>query len=133
MSKDADIQWRARIFADNTLKAEVQKEIEKLALVLLGNYKLKTSYNKDGYDYIKPNKYRPYTFMGSWREWCVFGHSKTDLYLEVLKMLANDNSTYYPVVSYRQDNEWIEREKLEEIQEENQKYKKALEEFLNNK
>lgn len=128
-----NIEYRARVFADNTLKIEVQKEVQKLALVLLGNHKLKIDHNKEGYDHIRPNQFRPYTYKGSWREWMVFGHSRTDIYLEVLKMLANDDSTYYPIVSFRQDDKWIEREDYEKLQEENQKYKRALEDFLNNK
>lgn len=45
-----NILWRARVFADKTIKAEVQKEIEKLALVVLGNYKLKIEHSKEGFD-----------------------------------------------------------------------------------
>lgn len=110
-----DIEWRARIFADNTLKIEVQKEIEKLALVLLGNYKLKISYSKEGFE---TKNQRTMHYRGTWRERGVFGRTKTDVYLEVLRMLANDSSTYYPVVSYRRDDEWIEAEEYKKLNDE---------------
>jgi hypothetical protein len=125
-------EWNARLFADKVIKKAVQEEIEKLVLVVLGNHKLKIDYRKEGFDHVRPSKTgRPYTYSGSWREWFVLGHSKTDVYLEVLKMLANDSSTYHPIVSYRYDKDWVDREEYEALQEENQKYKKALEEFLN--
>jgi hypothetical protein len=124
-----DIQWRARVFSDKILKAEVQKEIYKLALVLLGNHQLKVEHKKEGFDrypYCKhttkqwcPVGSRTMHYMGRWREYVVFGHTRTDVYLEVLKLLANDNSTYFPVVSYRKDNDWVERKDFEELQEEN--------------
>lgn len=116
--------WEARTFSDKVLKAEVQNEIVKLAYVLLGNHQLKIEEDKEGFD--------PYTFCkhdtkkwcpvgnkkkyyrGRWREYVVYGSTRIDVYLEVLKMLANDSSVYYPVVDYRRDNEWIEREEHDE-------------------
>jgi hypothetical protein len=100
-----NIEYRARVFADKALKAEVQKDIEKLALVVLGNNKMKISYNKEGFK-ERENEYRTMRYKGSWREWVVFGETKTDVYLEVLRLLANDSSTYFPIVSYRKDDEW---------------------------
>jgi hypothetical protein len=119
-------EWYARLFADKVIKKAVQDEIEKLALVVLGNHKLKISYRKEGFDNVRQSKTgRPYTYSGSWREWFVLGHTKTDIYLEVLKMLANDSSTYYPIVSYRYDKDWINSEEYEALQEENRQIKEA--------
>lgn len=119
-------EWNARLFADKVIKKAVQDEIEKLALVVLGNHKLKISYRKEGFDNVRPSKTgRPYTYSGSWREWFVLGHTKTDIYLEVLRMLANDSSTYYPIVSYRYDKDWVDREEYEVLQEENKQIKEA--------
>jgi hypothetical protein len=118
-----DIEWRARIFADNTLKIEVQKGIQKLALVLLGNHKLKIEYSKDGFE---TKHQRTMHYRGSWREWMVFGRTKTDVYLEVLRMLANDDSTYYPIVSYRQDHEWIEVEEYKKLNEKFEQMKEKV-------
>ena len=115
-----DIEWRARIFADNTLKIEVQEEIQKLALVLLGNHKLRIGYSKEGFE---TRNYKTMRYSGSWREWRVLGETKTNVYLEVLKMLANDSSTYYPVVSYRTDDEWVEPKKHKKLNEELQRAK----------
>lgn len=121
-------EWNARLFADKVVKKAVQDEIEKLALVVLGNHKLKINYRKEGFDHVRQsNTGRPYTYSGSWREWFVLGHSKTDIYLEVLKMLANDSSAYYPIVSYRYDKDWVDREEYEKIQEENKQIKVAYE------
>ncbi|WP_258831463.1 hypothetical protein [Peribacillus frigoritolerans] len=131
-----DIQWRARVFADKTLKVEVQKEIVKLALVLLGNHQLKTEYSKEGFDrysYCKHNTKqfcpvgsKTMHYKGKWREYVVYGHTRTDVYLEVLRLLANDNSTYFPVVSYRTDNEWIDREEYKKIKDENKSMKQYV-------
>ncbi|MEK4030838.1 hypothetical protein MKZ02_20170 [Pseudobacillus sp. FSL P4-0506] len=138
-----DLQWRARIFADKALKAEVQKEITKLALVVLGNHKLKIEHNKEGFDsyvYCKHNTKqfcpvgsRTKHYRGRFRGYVVYGHTKMDVYLEVLKLLANDNSVYFPIVAPRTDDEWVEREEYDKLKEENQKYKKALEDLLNKK
>lgn len=129
MSMSEDLFWRARTFSDKVLKAEVQKEIIKLAYVLLGNQQLKIEENKEGFDrypYCKhdtkkwcPVGNRTMKYRGRWREYVVYGHTRVDVYLEVLKLLANDNSVYYPVVSYRRDNEWVDREEYEALQEEN--------------
>jgi hypothetical protein len=130
MSFSEDIEWRARVFSDKVLKAEVQNEIKKLALVLLGNHKLKISYSKEGFE---TRNHRTMHYMGRWREWVVLGRTKTDVYLEVLKMLANDSSTYYPVVSYRLDDQWVESEgyknlndKFVKLQEENEQRKEVM-------
>lgn len=119
-------EWNARLFADKVIKKAVQDEIEKLALVVLGNHKLKITYRKEGFDNVRPSETgRPYIYRGSWREWIVLGHTKTDIYLEVLKMLANDSSTYYPIVSYRYNNDRVEREEYEVLQEENKQIKES--------
>lgn len=97
-----DIEWRARIFSDNTLKIEIQKEIQKLALVLLGNNKLKIRCNKEGFE---TRDQRTMYYEGFWCEWRVLGKTRTDVYLEVIRMLGNDDSTYYPVVSFKYDDE----------------------------
>jgi len=123
MNFSKDVEWRARIFSDNVLKVEVQNEIKKLALVLLGNNKLKISYSKEGYE---TRNYKTMHYMGRWREWVVFGRTRTDVYLEVLKMLANEDSTYYPVVSYRLDDDWIETEKYKDMNEEFEKARNQL-------
>lgn len=124
-----NIHWRARVFADKTLKAEVQKEIEKLVLVVLGNHQLKIEHSKEGFDkypYCKHNtkKYCPVGskkmhYRGSWDCWVVYGNTKTDVFLEVLKLLANDNSVYFPIVSHRRNDEWVERSKVEKLKEQN--------------
>lgn len=107
--------WEARTFTDKLLKAGVQREIVKLAYALLGNNKLHIEHSKEGFDpypYCKHstktycpvgNKKRYY--KGKWREYVVYGHTKLDIYLEVIKCLANDNSVYYPIVSYRREDE----------------------------
>ncbi|MFE4523970.1 hypothetical protein ACFRCQ_17990 [Cytobacillus firmus] len=121
-------EWNARLFADKVIKKAVQEEIEKLALVVLGNYKLKITHRKEGFDHVRQSSTgRPYTYSGAWREWFVLGHSKTDVYLEVLRMLANDSSTYYPIVSYRYDKHWVDREEFEKLQAENKQVKDAYE------
>lgn len=127
MSEKENLEWQTRIFLDKTIKKAVQFEIEKLALAVLGNKKLKISHKKEGFDrysYCKhetkqycPVGNKTWQWMGSWEEWVVFGHTKTDVYLEVLKMLANDNSTYYPIVAFRQNDHWVEREKVEKYKE----------------
>lgn len=137
-----DLFWRARTFADKTLKDEVQKEIIKLAYVMLGNHQLKIEENKEGFDrypYCKhdtkkwcPVGSKTMRYRGRWCEYVVYGHTKTDIYLEVLKLLANDNSVYYPVVSYRRENEWIEREEYEALQEENKLMKQYVKNGLEN-
>lgn len=136
-----DLFWRARTFSDKVLKAEVQKEIVKLAYVLLGNHQLKIEESKEGFDrypYCKhdtkrwcPVGNKTMRYRGRWREYIVYGQTRTDVYLEVLKLLANDNSVYYPVVSYRRDNEWVEKEAYDEVVEKNKKYRKVIEEALN--
>lgn len=102
--------WNARTFTDKVIKSAVQKEIETLALVVLGNNELKIDYCKDGFEsniYCdstyksfcpsgKSKKYR-----GSWRNYVVMGQTKTDVYLEVLRCLANDSSLYIPITDYR--------------------------------
>ncbi|MED0673840.1 hypothetical protein P4S95_27225 [Aneurinibacillus aneurinilyticus] len=123
-----DTIWNARIFADKVLKREVQTEIEKLALVVLGNKQLKIRYRKEGFDryaYCKhttkqfcPIGDKKMYYQGSWEEWVVYGQTKTDVYLEVLRCLANDSSIYYPIVSYRRNDEWVEREKVEKYKDE---------------
>lgn len=117
-----DIKWKARTFTDKVIKKAVQEEIEKLALVVLGNHKLLIKHNKEGFDKYPSCKHwekqycpvgnKKLTYMGRWREYVVFGTSKTDIYLEVLRLLANDNSVYFPIVSFRRDDEWVEREKV---------------------
>lgn len=131
-----DLQWRARIFSDKTLKAEVQKEITKLALVVLGNHKLKIEHSKEGFDpyvYCKhstkqfcPVGSRTKHYRGSWREWVVYGQTRTDVYLEVLRLLANDNSVYYPIVAPRTDDEWIDREEYNKLKTENEDIKRYV-------
>ncbi len=135
-----DLQWEARKFADKVLKKSVQDEIAKLALVLLGNHKLSVDYNKEGFDrypYCKHDtkKYCPVGsktmhYRGSWREYMVYGKTRTDVYLEVLKCLANEGSLYYPVVAFRGDDHWIEKEKYEQLKNENKKYEQAIKESL---
>lgn len=131
-----DLFWRARAFSDKVLKAEVQKEIIKLAYVLLGNHELTIEYNREGYDtypsckhhlkqWCPVNNKKKY-YRGKWREYVVYGNTKLDIYLEVLKLLANDNSVYYPIVSYRRDSEWVEHEKYKALQEENKKMKQYI-------
>lgn len=137
MSNSENFFWEARTFSDKVLKKAVQDEIYKLALVLLGNHQLKIEHNKEGFDrysYCKhstkqwcPTGNKAY-YCGRWREYIVYGRTRTDVYLEVLKMLANDNSVYYPVVSYRRDNEWISKEEVGEVQEERNRYYKGLNE-----
>lgn len=122
-----DFFWEARTFSDKVLKKAVQDEIYKLTLVLLGNHQLKIEHNPEGFDqyvYCKhttkqwcPVGNTKKTYRGRWREYVVYGRTRTDVYLEVLKMLANDNSVYYPVVSYRRDNEWVSREEVETYKE----------------
>lgn len=134
-----DLQWRARTFADKVLKSEVQKEIIKLALVVLGNHKLTIEHNKDGFDaytYCKhetkkfcPVGNKTMCYRGKWREYVVHGHTRTDIYLEVLKLLANDNSVYYPIVSARTDDEWIPKEKFGEVKSDSIRYRKGLKEI----
>lgn len=138
MSTSEDLFWRARVFSDKVLKTEVQKEIVKLAYVLLGNHQLKIEYSKEGFDrypYCKhttkqwcPVGNKTMHYRGRWREYVVDGHTRTDVYLEVLKVLANDNSIYYPVVSYRRDDEWISKEEVGDIQENIKRYHKGLNE-----
>lgn len=133
-----DLQWRARTFADKAIKAEVQKEIVKLALVVLGNHKLKIEHSEEGFDrypYCKhstkkfcPVGSKTMRYRGRWREYVVYGHTRTDVYLEVLKLLANDNSVYYPIVAPRTDDEWISKEEVGEIKEDLNRYYKGLNE-----
>ncbi|MCI1696482.1 hypothetical protein [Aneurinibacillus aneurinilyticus] len=123
-----DTQWRARVFADKVLKKEVQKEIESLALVVLGNHELKITHKKEGFDQYPhcrnwEKKYCPVggrkkTYMGKWGSYIVYGETRTDIFLEVLRCLANDSSLYFPIVSCRPDNEWVEREKVEKYKDE---------------
>lgn len=123
-----DLKWKARTFTDGVIKKAVQAEIEKLALVVLGNKQLKILHSKDGFDRYPycnhstkqfcPVGQRKMEWQGRWEEWVVFGHTKTDVYLEVLRLLANDNSVYYPIVSFRRDDEWVEREKVEKYKHE---------------
>lgn len=131
MSKN--IQWEARKFADKALKKAVQDEIAKLALVVLGNNQLKIEYSEEGFDpytYCKhtAKKYCPIgsskmRYRGKFREYYVYGATRTDVYLEVLKRLANDSSTYYPIVAPRLDDEYIEKKKYDELVE----FKRATE------
>lgn len=128
MSRSEDIKYRARVFLDKTIKAEVQKEIEKLAYAVLGNKTLKVEHRKEGFDkypYCKhdtknycPVGNKNYQYMGKWDQWIVYGQTRTDVYLEVLRMLANDSSTYFPIVSFRPDSEWVDRDKVEKYKEE---------------
>lgn len=120
-----DMQWNARTFSDKVLKKAVQDEIFKLALVVLGNHQLKVDYSKEGFDRYPFCKHttkqwcpvgnRTMHYRGRWREYVVYGRTRTDVYLEVLRLLANDDSTYYPIVSWRRDNEWVEREEHDKL------------------
>jgi hypothetical protein len=104
--------WKARMFANNVIKEAVQKEIEMLALVVLGNNELKIDYNENGFEsnvYCNSN-YKQFCpsgkrkkYMGSWKNCIVFGNTKTDVYLEVLRCLANDGSLYIPIVEWNKD------------------------------
>lgn len=57
-------------------------------------------------------------YRGSWDSWVVYGVTKTDVFLEVLKLLANEDSVYYPIVSPRRNDEWVERSKVEKLKDE---------------
>lgn len=122
-----DTKWGARTFADKVIKKAVQEDIEKLALVVLGNHQLKVEFNDDGFDpypYCNhgtkqycPIGHKKMKYRGRWLGYVVHGHTRTDIYLEVLRCLANDNSLYFPIVSHRRDDEWVEREKVETYKE----------------
>lgn len=123
-----DLKWRARTFCDGVIKKSVQDEIYKLMLAVLGNHQLKIEESKEGFDqysYCKhstkqycPVGNRKKHYMGRFCEWVVYGHTRLDVYLEVLRLLANDNSVYYPIISFRRDEEWVEREKVAQYREE---------------
>lgn len=123
-----DLNWKARTFTDTVIKKAVQDEIYKLMLVVLGNERLRIEESKEGFDqysYCKhstkqwcPVGNRKKHYMGRFRGYVVYGHTRLDVYLEVLKLLANDNSAYYPIVSFRKDDEWVEREKVEKYKSE---------------
>jgi hypothetical protein len=112
-----DANWEARKFLDKTIKDQVQHEIHKLALAVLGNHKLTITKAKDDkgfdkYTYCQhstktycPVGNRNWRYMGRFREYVVYGTTKTDIYLEVLKLLANDSSVYYPITSFNYNNE----------------------------
>ena len=131
-----DHQWNARVFSEKVLKKAVQGEICKLALVVLGNHKLSIEYSKEGFDnypYCKhstkqfcPVGSKRMHYKGSWRQYVVFGHTRTDVYLEVLRCLANDNSVYTPIVSYRRNDEWIEVEEYKKLSDEFEKMKEKI-------
>jgi len=100
--------WAARMFADKAIKAAVQKEIETLALVVLGNNELVIDFSEEGFDpypscrnwekkYCREKKRK---YRGKFRIYAVFGNTKTDIYLEVLKCLANNESFYIPITSW---------------------------------
>lgn len=118
-------KYKAQVFCDGVIKKAVQEEIEKLAMAVLGNHKLKIDFCEEGFDQYPYCKHETKSFCpigsrikkykGNWREYVVFGHTKTDVYLEVLRMLANKNSTYYPIVSFRYDDDWFERDKVTQL------------------
>lgn len=103
--------WDARMFADKTIKCAVQKEIKMLALVVLGNNKLTIDYKEDGFDSYPscknweksycPVEGKKKRYAGRFCEYVVFGTTHTDVYLEVLRLLANDMSLYVPIVSWK--------------------------------
>jgi len=103
--------WKARCFADKTIKKAVQDEIKTLALVVLGNNELKIEHDPDGYDSYPscksweksycPARKDKKKYCGKFREYVVFGETKTDVYLEVLRCLANDQSLYIPIVAWK--------------------------------
>ncbi len=115
--RDGNAEWAARIFLDKTVKENVQFEVNKLALAVLGNHQLRIEESKDpeGYDrysYCKhttkqfcPVGNKKWKYRGHFKEYVVHGNTRLDIYLEVLRMLGNDNSTYYPIVSFRPDSE----------------------------
>ncbi|MEF7558455.1 hypothetical protein [Bacillus thuringiensis] len=114
--KDGDANWAVRTFLDGTVKESVQFEIKKLALAVLGNHQLKIEESKDPngfdrYSYCKhttkqfcPVGNQTWKYRGRFKEYVVHGNTRLDIYLEVLRMLANDSSTYYPIVSFRPDS-----------------------------
>ena len=53
-----DQNYNARVFADKVLKKAMQGEIEKLALVALGNHKLTITKAEEGID--------PYPYCKHW-------------------------------------------------------------------
>jgi hypothetical protein len=102
-----NIAWAARTTMDTIIKDRIQKEIYKCALMVLGNNKLEIDESKDGFDqYVYcqhstkqfcPVGARKKHYRGRFREYVVYGHTRFDVYLEVLRLLGNDSSVYYPI------------------------------------
>ena len=110
MSKNQE--YNARVFSDKVLKEAVRNEIEKMALVLLGNKELKFQYFRGGID-SRQGKDKTIYYIASWDQWFVEGKNKTEIYLEVIRLLSEESSIYFPIVSYRKDSRWISKEELE--------------------
>jgi hypothetical protein len=104
---DENITWSARTTMDKIIKDRVQKEIYKCVLMVLGNNKLTIDESKDGFDQYPgcrhstkqfcPVGSREKHYRGKFREYVVYGHTRLDVYLEVLRLLGNDSSVYYPI------------------------------------
>lgn len=130
------LDWDARILVDSVLKEKVEEEVIKLALVLLGNHKLRLEHSKEGFDqytYCKHHlkKYCPVGnktkhWRGHFREYVVHGHSRLDCYLEVIKMLGNQSSIYYPIASFRRDDEVVTRDEYDDLKRDYERLNQKL-------
>jgi hypothetical protein len=104
-----NIKWAARTTMDTIIKDRVQKEVYKCVLMVLGNNELTIDESKEGFDpypYCQhstkqfcPVGNRKKHYRGRFREYVVYGNTRFDVYLEVLRLLGNDSSVYYPIYS----------------------------------